>query len=72
MEVVLPLDKMTISEKLRALDQLWDDLQRTSEKVPSPTWHADVLRAREERVREGKSKFSDWPEAKNRIRERVK
>jgi hypothetical protein len=67
----IQLNKMTISDKLRALEDIWDDLQRTPEEIPSPAWHADVLRARKKRIREGKSQFNDWPEAKCRIRERV-
>ena len=71
MQVAIPLDKMTIQDKLRALEEIWSDLQRTPENVPSPAWHADVLRAREARVREGHSHFGDWTDAKRRIRERT-
>ena len=68
MELSLPLDQMTTSEKLRALEQIWEDLCRTPEDVPSPAWHADVLRARERRIREGRSEFTDWTDAKQSIR----
>jgi hypothetical protein len=71
MQVAIPLDKMTVADKLRALEEIWSDLQRTPEDVPSPAWHADVLRAREDRVREGISHFGDWTDAKRRIRERT-
>ena len=69
MELPLPLDKMTISEKLSALEQIWEDLCRTPQNIPSPAWHADVLHAREQRVREGKSEFIDWTDAKRSIRD---
>jgi hypothetical protein len=69
MERSLPLDEMTTSEKLRVLEQIWEDLCRTPENIPSPSWHADVLRARERRIREGSAEFIDWTEAKNRIRD---
>lgn len=72
MQIAIPLDKMTIQDKLRALEEIWEDLRHTPEDVPSPSWHADVLRAREDRVREGKSKFGDWPDAKRRIRKHTK
>lgn len=68
----IQLSKMTISDKLRALEDIWDDLQRTPEEIPSPSWHADVLNARWRRIREGKSQFKDWPDVKRHIRERVK
>lgn len=70
MEVKIPLDKMTTLEKLRALERIWDDLQRTPEDIPSPSWHADVLQAREKRVEEESSQFVDWTEAKRKIRDR--
>jgi len=69
--VAIPLDRMTTLDKLRALEAIWDDLQRTSKGVPSPSWHGDVLRARQERARAGSSHFADWAGAKRRIRERT-
>jgi hypothetical protein len=72
MAVTIPLAKMTVADKLQALETIWDDLLRTSEDVPSPAWHADVLHARAMRVREGRSQFGDWGNAKHRIRARAK
>jgi hypothetical protein len=71
MKLTLPLDAMTTAEKLRALEEIWADLQGAPEELPSPAWHADVLAARERRVREGTSRFSDWETAKARIREKA-
>jgi len=71
MQLTLPLDKMTTEEKIRAIEDIWEDLLRTVEEIPSPTWHADVLHARESRVREGSAEFGDWGEAKQRIRKRI-
>ncbi len=67
----LSIDKMTVSEKLLAMEQLWDDLCRRAEPMQSPDWHGDVLMAREEQVQYGKSQFSDWQEAKKRIQDRT-
>jgi gamma-glutamyl phosphate reductase len=72
MERTLPLNKMTTADKLRALEEIWDDLCRRAEEIPSPAWHADVLQAREKRIREGSSRFTDWKDAKRKIRDRVK
>jgi len=71
MATVLPLDKMTVTDKLRALEEIWTDLLRAPEDVPSPAWHGDVLQAREERAREGASKLVDWSDAKRRIRDKT-
>ena len=72
MDVHLPLDKMTTAEKLRVIEEVWDDLRRTPDDVPAPSWHADVLEARERRIREGSSQFLDWTEAKRSVRERTR
>jgi hypothetical protein len=71
MPIAIPLDEMTVADKLRALEVIWEDLLRTPKEIPSPSWHGDVLRARESRVREGTSHYGDWTEAKRRIRERT-
>jgi hypothetical protein len=72
MQLAIPLRKMTIAEKLRAIEEIWADLQQSAEEIPSPVWHADVLRAREDRVREGTSHFGDWSDARRRIRDRTR
>ena len=72
MAITIPLGKMSIPDKLRAMEDIWADLQRTPKEIPSPAWHEDVLEAREARVREGHAHYGDWPEAKRRIRERTK
>ena len=72
MELTLSLTRMTTSDKLRALEQIWDDLSRASKNVPSPSWHADVLKARQKRLHNGSSRFTEWTEAKRAIRNRVK
>ena len=72
MELALPLDQMTTAEKLRALEQIWENLCRTPNKVPSPSWHSDVLQDREKRIQQASSRFVDWSEAKQRIRDLTK
>ena len=67
MQVTLPLDKMNISEKLRALEDIWDDLCHSQDGVPSPEWHRDVLQAREHRIQEGTATFIALDDAKRRI-----
>lgn len=68
MKLVLPLDKMTTADKLSAMEQLWDDLCRSPQGVPSPAWHGEILSDREKRVRKGRARFSDLADAKNNIR----
>jgi len=68
MKPALPLDRMSTSDKLSVMEQLWDDLCRTPEQVPSPAWHERALAGREKRVRDGEARFTDLADAKDRIR----
>jgi len=72
MEITLPLEKMTIAEKLRMMEMLWNDLTRDEERFESPEWHGAVLRERAARVKQGKESFMDWETAKKQLRNRVK
>jgi hypothetical protein len=71
MSPALQLDRMTLEEKLLAMEALWDDLCRREEAVPVPQWHKDLLDERERLVQQGKARFIDWETAKQRIVERT-
>ncbi|MCG6880328.1 MAG: addiction module protein [Deltaproteobacteria bacterium] len=62
---------MSIEDKLQAIEEIWADLAGTPEKIPSPSWHADVLRAREKRISEGTSHFLDIAQAKEAVRRQL-
>jgi hypothetical protein len=72
MHIALPLEQMTAADKLQAIEEIWADLAGEPEDVPSPSWHADVLRSREQRIADGASRFLDVAEAKQAVRERLK
>ncbi len=71
MNISLPLDKMTNSDKIAVMETLWEDLCRDPESIPSPAWHKDVLEAREKEVSEGKAKFTSFDQAKERIKGQI-
>jgi len=71
MATVLPLDRMSTDEKLRALEEIWADLCLDPESIPAPEWHQKVLKTREQRVEEGTSTFAEWNTAKRRIRDKT-
>ena len=64
MPVELPLDKMSVEEKLRLMDVLWEDLTRNPDDIPSPAWHKEVLDECRRRAESGEEKFLDWEEVK--------
>jgi len=62
--MTIDLEQMTIEEKLKAMEMLWDDLCRSAPDFSSPSWHEDVLKEREQRIKDGKERFVDWDQAK--------
>ena len=71
MSLTLQIDQMTLVEKLRAIEALWDNLCRNEEAVPVHQWQRDLLDERERLVKDGKAQFVDWEIAKKRIAERI-
>jgi hypothetical protein len=63
----LPLSEMSHAAKLRIMEELWDDLCHSSEGVPSPAWHGEVLAARAERAAKGEAGFHEWVDVKERL-----
>ncbi len=72
MHFSIPLKQMSVEDKLLAIEEIWADLACTTGNIPSPSWHADVLRAREKRISDGTSHFLDIGEAKKAVREKLK
>ena len=70
MSVTLPLNEMSLPEKLQVMEALWEDLSRNSDALDSPAWHEAVLEERERRIGAGEAQFSDWDTAKADIRKR--
>ena len=71
MPVEFDIEKMTLEEKLRAMETLWADLSRNAETLQSPDWHGDVLKERAARVASGEEQYVDWEQAKRELRQRL-
>lgn len=69
--LALPIDRMTVREKLMAMEALWDSLCRDETQVPVPDWQRELLDERQRQVASGEAKFIDWETAKIRIRDRI-
>ena len=63
--ISIPLEKMSLTEKLEAMEALWADLSKTPADVPVPQWHRDVLKARQESA----GTWLDWKQVKASLRE---
>lgn len=67
----LPLDKMSVEEKIQAMESLWDDLCRKAGGVSSPSWHEELLAEREATHKRGDNEFEDWDVAKRNIKNKI-
>ncbi len=70
--VTLPLSRMSVAQKLGTMERIWDSLARDEEQLPVPAWHLELLEARQQAVAQGKAHFSEWAQAKEEIRRRVR
>lgn len=66
-EVVLPLDKMTVDEKLEVIDLVWADIAHKPDEYRSPEWHGEYLKKVEQAIADGTDHFIDLEEAEKRI-----
>lgn len=70
-KAVLPLARLSFSQKLDLMETLWSDLARDEKKLESPAWHGAVLKEREATYAAGKLTASDWGQAKKRIKKNL-
>ncbi|MBN2444837.1 MAG: addiction module protein [Spirochaetales bacterium] len=71
MEHTLPLESMTIEEKITIMESLWEDLCKDQKQFSSPGWHESVLKEREQQLKNGNDSFIDWQEAKKKIHDSI-
>jgi putative addiction module component (TIGR02574 family) len=72
MSTEIAVEQMSTAEKIALMERLWDDLSRRPEELTSPEWHGQVLAERIAAVREGRTDFVDWGDAKKRLNDRLK
>ena len=58
---------MSQTERLQAMELLWDSLTLAPEQVESPAWHEAVLSDRLAKVEAGQGKFLTLSEVKERL-----
>lgn len=72
MTAEIPVEQMTVEEKLRAMELLWENLRRDEKNIPVPQWHRDLLDEREQLIAKGQAHFEDWESAKNWIAGKIR
>lgn len=67
----LPLEQMTVADKIMTMEALWDSLCRDDEQVESPLWHGEVLDQRMAALESGEVELEDLEVAKRKIRDQL-
>jgi len=68
---VLPLNEMSVEEKLQTMEMLWKSLSADPNAVQSPEWHEKELLERERKITSGETHFISWEDAKADIQRRT-
>lgn len=71
MTPALPLEKMSVEEKIHTMETIWDDLCHLPNSVESPNWHQEILADREAAIERGDEAFEDWETAKKNIKKQL-
>ena len=62
------IEKMSTSERLSAMEQLWDALCHEGKEPDSPSWHRDVLAQRQERMNSSDARFYTLDQIRDQFR----
>lgn len=65
--LAIEIGRLTPAEKLKLVEELWDDLAASEEQLPIPEWHRQALAEDEARYRANPEEGSPWPEVKARL-----
>lgn len=67
--MLIATESLTRMDKLRLIEQFWEELSVGPDEFVSPAWHADALADAERAVANGEAGFMDWDLAKERLRQ---
>ena len=62
------IERMSVTERLKVMDQLWDSLTRDTDEISSPDWHQEVLADRKARAQRKEAKFLTLEQLRSRLR----
>lgn len=62
------IKKMSVPERLRAMEAIWDSLLQDEIEIAAPDWHEAILNERRKKINAGTARFLSIEEAKSRRR----
>lgn len=54
---ITEIKKMSIIERLQAMEELWDSLCHEENEIESPEWHKDILESRRKKLNKREAEF---------------
>ncbi len=66
----LGIERMTLAERLQAMELLWRSMAAKPDKLESPGWHKKILERRLAKVEAGKGEFLTLAQLKKRLAKR--
>ncbi|WP_116037944.1 addiction module protein [Rhodohalobacter sp. SW132] len=64
------IEKMSTSERLKAIEMIWETISTPSDSVHSPAWHKEILKSREDKVSSGNATFLNMDEVRERLKKK--
>lgn len=64
----MEIEKMSTSERLQAMEALWDALCHEGQEPESPEWHKHILADRRGRIESGEVRFFTVEEAREHLK----
>lgn len=62
------IEKMSVPERLKAIELLWESITERSEYIESPDWHGEILKKRRDVVESGKAKYLSISQVRERLK----
>jgi len=66
------IERMSVAERLQAMELLWRSMTPEPDKLKSPAWHGKVLAQRLAKVEAGEGQFLTLAQLKQRLARRSK
>ena len=64
----LEIERMSLAERLQAMELLWRSMTAKPDKLESPGWHEKILAKRLAKVAAGKGEFLTFAQLKKRFK----
>ena len=64
---ITEMKKLSVSERIEVMEQIWDSLRDEDQEISSPAWHGKVLEERRKKIEEAEATFMTLDQLKSRF-----